>query len=222
MFDAVALNEQESDVVAIIEGFLHDFKSPLMNLKIAQSMNDDEAVTASINTIDSFVTNLRTIIQDEKSQIDVMSAISHALKSCRYILSTFNTKIKIEVLNKTGFRTVIVQTRGMSLERIFLNLFKNAAEILATAPDPKLTITVEQDNDNVVVEIKDNGRGIDPELLPRIFEKGVTTKQGRNHGRGLHIVKTMMDRCYGEISVTSELGKGTSFYLTLPIYNLSK
>jgi len=70
----------------------------------------------------------------------------------------------------------------------------------------------------VQIGVRDNGTGISPELLPKIFEPFVTTKD-RTHGTGLGLAvsRSIIERHSGKISVQSELGKGTTFTITLPV-----
>ena len=64
-----------------------------------------------------------------------------------------------------------------------------------------------------IITCEDTGRGVRDDVLPRIFEKGVTTK-GENHGTGLYLVKQITDARHGEITVETEPGEGTCFTLT--------
>lgn len=64
-----------------------------------------------------------------------------------------------------------------------------------------------------IITCEDTGSGVREDVLPRIFEKGVTTK-GENHGTGLYLVKQITDSRHGEITVETEPGEGTCFTLT--------
>ena len=64
-----------------------------------------------------------------------------------------------------------------------------------------------------IITCEDTGGGVSDDVLPRIFEKGVTTK-GENHGTGLYLVKQITDARHGEITVETEPGEGTCFTLT--------
>lgn len=64
-----------------------------------------------------------------------------------------------------------------------------------------------------IITCEDTGGGVPEDVLPRIFEKGVTTK-GENHGTGLYLVKQITDSRHGEITVDTEPGEGTCFTLT--------
>lgn len=61
-----------------------------------------------------------------------------------------------------------------------------------------------------MITCEDTGNGIDPAVLPRIYEKGVTSK-GENHGTGLFLIKNILDSCGGEINIDTEEGEGTLF-----------
>jgi two-component system, NtrC family, sensor kinase len=82
-----------------------------------------------------------------------------------------------------------------------------------------LWLTTRSDVDQGIVEVvvRDDGTGISPEILPRLFEPFLTTKEtGRGVGLGLAISRSILERHNGSIEVQSELGRGTTFTVTLP------
>jgi len=73
------------------------------------------------------------------------------------------------------------------------------------------------DATEIEIKVRDNGTGIAPDVLPHIFEPFMTTKEhGHGTGLGLAIARGIMERHMGRIDVESELGRGTTFMLTLP------
>jgi len=99
-----------------------------------------------------------------------------------------------------------------------MNLILNAAQ----AMDGKGTLTIIteiiEEGRSVRIEIRDTGPGISGDTLERIFEPFFTTKEiGRGTGLGLSIAYGIVERHHGEIWVESELGKGTSFFVKLPV-----
>ena len=80
--------------------------------------------------------------------------------------------------------------------------------------------------DEVVTSVTDRGQGIPPEDLPRLFRKFGRSRrsEGRHDslGLGLHITKGMVEAHGGRIWVESEVGKGSTFFFTLPIHRVSK
>jgi two-component system NtrC family sensor kinase len=101
------------------------------------------------------------------------------------------------------------------LEQLLLALIMNAVD--AMPHDGELRVVTRHDAGHVVAQIIDNGTGIDPALLPRLFDPFVTTKEvGKGVGLGLAISRSIVERHQGSIKVQSEPGKGTTFTITLP------
>jgi two-component system NtrC family sensor kinase len=86
----------------------------------------------------------------------------------------------------------------------------------------QLTIETRADTDAVYARITDTGVGIHEENLARIFEPYFTTKEDRGTGLGLAICHRVLAQHGGKISVTSELGRGTSFVIQLPTGSRSR
>ena len=106
------------------------------------------------------------------------------------------------------------------LEQVLLNLLVNAAQALPVGAPQQHHVRVATHTDaagHAVVEVQDTGSGIPPEHLPRLFEPFFTTKPaGEGTGLGLSICHGIVKAVGGELSVQSELGKGTTFRLVLP------
>jgi signal transduction histidine kinase len=101
------------------------------------------------------------------------------------------------------------------LERIFFNLIDNARESLTAGG--RLTIRARSNGSGVEILVEDTGRGIAPELLPRIQEPFFTTKS-EGTGLGLSIVRSIVWQMNGDLSIESEPGRGTWVRLRLPRY----
>jgi signal transduction histidine kinase len=97
------------------------------------------------------------------------------------------------------------------------NLVRNAREALEGRPDARLVVSVERDGGNAVARIADNGPGIPPDRLERIFEPFVSTK-GKGMGLGLAICREIVEAHAGRLDVESAAGQGTVFTLRLPLY----
>lgn len=115
------------------------------------------------------------------------------------------------------------------LLQVFLNLMQNALQALEGRPEGRITLWVEvRSNDMhkpmLYLTMSDNGPGIDPALVPHIFEPFTTTKSIGDHpgkrgmGLGLAIVKRIINSHHGEIDVTSDVGRGTTFHVHLPCH----
>jgi signal transduction histidine kinase len=100
-----------------------------------------------------------------------------------------------------------------ALGRVYRNLILNA--IQATAPGGLIVVATEATPERVHIRIYDTGCGIAPDRLAAIFDDFVTTKR-RGLGLGLAISKKIVEQLGGQISVASEVGKGTTFNLEFP------
>jgi len=110
-----------------------------------------------------------------------------------------------------------------ALEQIFLIIIQNAIEAADGKKQHKLDIVGNLTDDTVELQFSDDCCGIVPENLDKIFEPFFSTKsEDKGMGLGLDIVQQILISCGGEVRVESELGKGASFYITLPVGQIRK
>ena len=104
------------------------------------------------------------------------------------------------------------------VDQVFMNLLVNA--IQAIDGDGTITVRTSASDAHVRLEFRDSGRGVRPDVLPRIFDPGFTTKGvGVGSGLGLAICYQIVRKDHGgEISVDSNIGEGTTFTVMLPIH----
>jgi len=111
----------------------------------------------------------------------------------------------------------LVVCDGAQIEQVVLALMMNAIDALSQGGNLWLTTKFIRQDNQVVILVRDDGSGIPAEILPRIFEPFLTTKEtGRGVGLGLAISHSILDRHNGNIEVQSEPGRGTTFTVTLP------
>lgn len=101
------------------------------------------------------------------------------------------------------------------LNRIITNLITNARQATASGRESIINVDIEQVQKRVTISVEDNGVGIAEDMYDRIFEPNFTSKSS-GMGLGLTMVRKMVEEYKGDISVKSELGKGTKFTITLP------
>src|SRR5690606_40130701 len=102
------------------------------------------------------------------------------------------------------------------LIRLMTNLVKNAIQSIdENNPNPKVIVTIEKQNDDILISVEDNGKGISIENKNRIFEPKFTTKTS-GMGLGLGIIKNIIESYKGTIWFETEIGKGTIFYVKFP------
>lgn len=106
------------------------------------------------------------------------------------------------------------------LEEVFANLVDNAIKYIGEQnPEPRIVIRGQQEGTHARYEVSDNGRGIQPEDLPKLFEMFTRfhNREAKGSGLGLSIVRRIIGRLGGEIGVESEPGAGSAFWFTLPV-----
>lgn len=102
---------------------------------------------------------------------------------------------------------------------VFGNLIENAFDALIAVQQEHKEVTISiDDNDGILaILVADNGMGIAPEYIPKIFDNGFSTKAKDSRGIGLYLIQEIVQRANGTIDVTSELGKGTTFIITFEL-----
>ncbi len=146
--------------------------------------------------------------------------VNEGIDSTLIILnSTFRGKVHVQ--KELGLIPEIECYAG-KLNQVFMNIINNAAQAVmeshGNTDDGKVTIRTTQENNKVIIRIKDNGTGMDEETRSKIFEPFFTTKKaGEGTGLGLSIVYSIIELHRGDIRVESEIGVGTEFIISLPI-----
>lgn len=104
------------------------------------------------------------------------------------------------------------------IEQVLLALIMNAIDAMPAGGNLTLSARPIADKPQVELQVKDDGTGISPDLLPRLFEPFLTTKErGHGVGLGLAVSYSIIERHQGRIEVASEPGRGTTFTITLPV-----
>jgi signal transduction histidine kinase len=163
-----------------------------------------------INAILKLSREGRRTLRPERIELDAL--LRTAVENIRHQLTEAGGEVAIEANG-----SALVSDR-MALEQVFGNLLDNAVKYCQ--PGRPLRIRVRARNERsqrVVVEVEDNGRGIANQDRERIFDlfrrSGVQDQQGE--GIGLPHVRSMLRKLGGEIALTSELGRGTTFAISV-------
>jgi len=122
-------------------------------------------------------------------------------------------------------RVPLVEANEGRLGQVFLNLVVNAAQALPAGQAEKnqIRVTTRVEGERVLIEVRDTGAGIPPEIIGRIFDAFFTTKAvGVGTGLGLAICQRIVTDIGGTLTVESEMGKGTTFRVSLPICRTSE
>ncbi len=185
--------------------------------KIVRALNGTLRVNdLAVERVLALVGSLRRFGGPDRAEVDrvgVVEGIDTALTLLRHRMST-----SIEV--RQDFDELPpIECFPVEINQLFMNLLLNAVQAIEGDGDGTGVITIRgrRRDDGVLVEVRDTGPGIAPELQERIFEPGFTTREGRvGMGLGLLITQQIVDRHGGSIEVASVPGEGVTFSVFLP------
>ncbi len=124
--------------------------------------------------------------------------------------------IDIQIDPQTSLPTIM--SDSSQLQQVFLNIINNAIDAIGKGGEIHIRTTHLSSNNEIMIEIADNGPGIPKENLGKIFDPFFTTKEvGKGTGLGLSIVYSIIEKLGGRIMVASEEGQGTTFTIYLPV-----
>ena len=124
--------------------------------------------------------------------------------------------LKAVTINKNLGDVKPIVCSPSQINQVFLNLITNAAQAMGERPGT-ITLTTRVEGDGVAVDVADDGNGIAPEVLPKIFDPFFSTKEiGKGTGLGLSISYKIVQQHGGRINVESKVGSGTRFTVWLP------
>jgi len=141
---------------------------------------------------------------------DVGTTAEHAVMFARQQAITKRIMIELEITNTIP----AVEHDPNQINQVLLNLLLNA--IQSMDKPGTIRVSLEHEDDSVLITVADEGKGILPEHLPNIFRPFFTTK-GHGTGLGLSLARRTVEAHGGSIDVASEVGKGTQFLVRLPI-----
>lgn len=210
------------DIQFVLGKFSHEIRNPLTTLystiqlietRHPEAKNfcywsnltpDIEYINQLLDELSNFAKlgrlNLTTF--DFRSFLEQISLTFAASIACSEV--EYTSKIDSSIHQITGDKT--------KLQEVFLNLLKNAFD--ASKPDNTIRFTATLEGNEIVILVEDTGRGISTEQLPTIFEPFITYKKSGT-GLGLAICEQIVNAHGGSISVTSSIGEGTTFRVTL-------
>lgn len=177
-----------------------------------------KAVTESSRRLANLITNILKLNKLENQQIyPTVETYDLGEQLCECLLAFENVWEEKELEIETDLEeNVRVKTDRELLALVWNNLFSNAVKF--TEPHGKVALSLKAEGEYAVVKVSDTGCGISPEVGKHIFEKfyqGDTSHATQGNGLGLALVKRVIDIVNGEISVSSEAGKGSVFTVKL-------
>jgi signal transduction histidine kinase len=153
--------------------------------------------------------------QSERKLVSLNNLIEMALDIVGYALRTSN----IEVVTQLDAKLPLVLVDTGKIQQVLLNIINNAQQAIQSGGQPgQIKIITDTQGSNIRISIQDNGPGIPKEHLRRLFDPFFTTKEvGKGTGLGLSLCYGYIQEHGGAITVTSQVGKGATFAIELPI-----
>ncbi len=223
----LAQSEREQAWREMAKQVAHEIKNPLTPMRLTvQSyqrrfdVNDAKAK----EKLDDFA---KTLIQ----QIDTMSAVASAFSNFASMPAQQNetlnvvkvVQLALDIFNEDFIHfsfsdeEIIASLDRTQLIRVITNLVKNAIQAIPEEQEYKIIfVKVYSNENNVIISVDDNGKGISDINKARIFEPKFTTKSS-GMGLGLAIIKNIIENYNGTITFESKEGEGTTFFVTFPI-----
>lgn len=208
----IARGQCEAFLLNIQDGLYKD-KTTEELLEKAQNImgkviHETDRATAITKRLSSFAKPSKGEISNDihiKDEIDeVIALVGYELKLDR-----------IEIIKQIDENVPPIGGDKKQLQEVFFNLIRNSAQ--AIKEKGKIAVKAKVQNDKVIVEIEDTGHGIPEEKIDQIFNPFYTTKEpGKGTGLGLFIVRQVVERNKGRISVRSKVEEGTTFILEFP------
>ena len=241
----ITINQQKHNheiTNAFINNITHEFKTPISTISLACEALQDETIQKDTETSRSFiamikdenwrlqkmVTNILDLAQLKRGQlklhcedVNIHNLLNKILRNFALQVSTRNGEIATCYNAENPF----VYGDPAHLESILINLIENALKYCEQSPYIRISTSIEKNK--IRIDIQDNGIGIAKKDLRHIFDQFFRVSKGNIHntqgyGLGLNFVRKITQLHKGEITVHSEVGKGSTFSIFLPITNKTK
>lgn len=180
---------------------------------IANTLSSAKRISTLVNEIKTFA--CRSKDKELLESVDIHQCIKDAIIFFDLINKNENIKIETELMASN----YLIKANAEKIKQVMINLLANAkyALINKVNNDGVIKITTSEKNENLLIEVSDNGIGIPEEFIPKIFDSFFTTRPPEEGtGLGLSICYSLVTSFGGTISVTSKVGPGTTFKISFP------
>jgi two-component system NtrC family sensor kinase len=227
MAEQLRQSEKLAAIGELVAGVAHEVNNPLTGISaFAQLLLEDElsgeqreSVSLMKREADRAVSVIRDLLAFARKTgprsviVDMNDLLEQTLRLRAYGMRS--TGVTLETHLDPGLARVRGDDR--QLQQVLLNLIVNAEHAMSSTPVRQLTVRTRNEGSRVVVEMRDTGTGMTPEVQKRIFEPFFTTKpEGTGTGLGLSVSYGIVQSHAGTLSVQSIVGIGSTFRISLP------
>jgi two-component system, OmpR family, phosphate regulon sensor histidine kinase PhoR len=233
IFRQKKISEMKND---FINNMTHEFKTPISTISLACEMLSDKDVEKSEKIHDNYVNViteenkrlgsmaekiLQTAIID-KGQLKLHKELINLHQIIEDVIVSIHIQVDVKegkIISELNARNYYIKADSTHITNLIYNVIDNA--IKYTPEKPLIVVKTQSNQKGIFITVSDNGIGISKTNQKKIFEKLYRVSTGNVHnvkgfGLGLHYVKTVVDKHDGDISVESELKKGTRIRIFLP------
>lgn len=227
--DALAKSEREGAWREMARQVAHEIKNPLTPMKLsiqylqkAINNNQDNVKELSANVANTLVEQIDHLskIAADFSQFANIGNTHVELFDLHDVIGSlrdlYQSDPNVSLVWYPVNDRVMVSADKTQMNRLFTNLLANAVEARRGAEQCRIMIDEKRDENKIAVSIKDNGEGIPADMQDKIFVPNFTTKSSGT-GLGLAMCKGIVEQAQGKIWFETEQGRGTSFYVELPL-----
>lgn len=228
LFEQVkSFSDKKDEFIALAS---HELKTPLTTIKgylqvLTKKDNDPmsklfiDKSLYQVEKLNALIEDLLNMSRIEAGRLDFNLEVFDMRELLKEILETFSYSATThKVVDNLGSEPVFVKGDKQRIEQAVLNLLTNAIKYSPSAD--KVYLSLEVVGKNVTVRVKDEGMGLNREQKEQLFTRfyrAENTKGISGLGLGLYLTKQIIERHKGVIQVSSEYGKGSEFYFTLPM-----
>ncbi|MBI5247537.1 MAG: HAMP domain-containing histidine kinase [Elusimicrobia bacterium] len=235
----IALSRNQAVAAALFDfsaQVAHDIRSPLAVLEIVS--NDPaqwekkramlrNAISRLSGIANSVLIRYRTTETGKEALASETSAFEHGGPTSVQLLSSlidsvvstkpieFGPGVEIGVEYDSDSYGLFAQVQRVEFQRVLSNLINNAVEALAKGPG-WVRVALSSVNGEISVRVKDNGKGIPPEILAKLGQRGASYGKEGGHGRGLHHARSCAESWGGRLEIESPAQKGATVALLIP------
>jgi two-component system, NtrC family, sensor kinase len=212
-------------------GVAHEIRNPLTSIKLfiqtlekeidldENQQEDFRIIRKEIDHLNEIVVRFLIFARPDEPKLESVNLYRLIVNTLNLLMATIKAHgIQLEVSLSPDLPKITADSR--QLEQVLLNILLNAIEAMPNGGTLALRSSIEVDSDTLEeflqLVIRDTGPGIDEQDKTRLFDPFFTTKEGGT-GLGLSIAYTILQKHNGKIAVMSEVGRGASFLLSLPI-----
>ncbi|KAF0237247.1 MAG: integral membrane sensor signal transduction histidine [Prolixibacteraceae bacterium] len=226
----LARSERESAWREMAKQVAHEIKNPLTPMKLniqylqrakRKGKEYDEHIERVTAILIEQIDNLSNIATEFSNFAQIPNARNQVFElaaQMKKVIGLFEPDERASIeFNYKGFEDIKVNADREQLSRAIINLMKNAIQSIPENRKGKIKISLNRREHVAIITVSDDGQGIPFELRNKLFSPSFTTKTS-GMGLGLAIVKNIVENFSGRVWFETELEKGTTFYIEIPVY----